>query len=100
MLMNTLSFLLPRIMAALLAALFMAGCSVEAKKARLIEQAERDFKSGEYERAKIEYMNLLRLDPQNATTYQQLGLIWFEEGAPLRAAPFLIKARELAPGNL
>ena len=100
MLMNTLRFLLPRIMAGLLAALFMAGCSVEAKKARLTEQAERDFKSGEYERAKIEYMNLLRLDPQNATTYQQLGLIWFEEGAPLRAAPFLIKARELAPTNL
>ena len=48
MLMNTLRFLLPRIMAALLAALFMAGCSVEAKKARLAEQAERDFKSGEY----------------------------------------------------
>ena len=48
MLMNTLRFLLPRIMAALLAALFMAGCSVEAKKARLTEQAERDFKSGEY----------------------------------------------------
>ncbi|MEP6685216.1 MAG: tetratricopeptide repeat protein [Verrucomicrobiota bacterium] len=98
--MDTLSFLLPRIMAALFAALFIAGCSVEAKKETLRGQAERDFKSGEYDKAKIEYMNLLRLDPQDATIYQQLGLIWFEEGAPLRAAPFLFKARELAPNNL
>jgi tetratricopeptide (TPR) repeat protein len=99
MLMNTLRFLLPRIMAVLLAALFMAGCSAEAKKARLTEQADRDFKSGEYDKAKIEYMNLLRLDPKDANIYQQLGLIWFEEGAPLRAAPFLLKAKELAPNN-
>ena len=95
MLMNTLRFLLPRIMAALFAALFIAGCSAEGKKARLTEQADRDFKSGEYDKAKIEYMNLLRLDPQSTTAYQQLGLIWFEEGAPLRAAPFLLKARNL-----
>ena len=99
MLMNTLRFLVDADHVCTTAA-SMAGCSAEAKKARLTEQADRDFKSGEYDKAKIEYMNLLRLDPQSATAYQQLGLIWFEEGAPLRAAPFLLKARELAPNNL
>ena len=100
LLMNALRFPLPRTIAALLAALLIAGCSAEAKKARLREQAERDFKSGEYDKAKIEYMNLLRQDPQDASAYRQLGLIWFEEGTPLRAAPFLLKARELAPNDL
>ncbi len=89
-----------RILVAIFAALFFGGCSPEAKKSRFRQQAERDFESGEYDKAKIEYMNLLRLDPQSATAYQQLGIIWFEEGAPLRAAPFLLKARELAPTNL
>jgi tetratricopeptide (TPR) repeat protein len=87
-------------MAALLAAIFIAGCSVEAKKEKRKAQAEENFKSGEYDKAKIEYMNLLRLDPQDATSYEQLGLLWLEGGAPLRAAPFLLKARELAPTNL
>jgi tetratricopeptide (TPR) repeat protein len=43
---------------------------------------------------------LLRADPQNATAIQQLGIIWFEEGAPLRALPFLVRVREIAPDNL
>jgi tetratricopeptide (TPR) repeat protein len=87
-------------MAALFAAFFIAGCSAEAKKARLKQQAERDFKSGKYDKTKIEYMNLLRLDPQSATTYQQLGLIWFEEGALLRAAPFSPQSAEACLNNL
>ena len=45
-------------------------------------------------------MNVLRVDRQNAIAFQQLGVIWFEEGAPLRAGGFLLRARELAPNNL
>ena len=76
------------------------ACSSEAKKSRLFDQAERYFNAGEYNKAKIEYLSLLRLDPQNATAFQRLGTIWFEQGAPLRAIPFLLKARELTPGSL
>lgn len=65
-----------------------------------MERADRYFKAGEYDKAKIEYLNLLRLDPQNVTGFQQLGLIWSEQGVPLRAIPFLLRVRELAPGNL
>jgi len=45
-------------------------------------------------------MSVLRVDHQNAIAFQQLGAIWFEEGAPLRAGGFLLRARELAPNNL
>ena len=72
-----------------LAAVVLAGCSPAAKKARALERADRYFKAGDYDKAKIEYMSVLRVDHQNAIAFQQLGAIWFEEGAPLRAGGFL-----------
>ena len=69
------------------------------KNPDFLDRADRYFESGEYDKAKIEYLNLLRADPQNATAIRQLGTIWFEQGAPLNAAPFLLKARELVPEN-
>ena len=43
---------------------------------------------------------MLRADPQDATAIQRLGIIWYEQGAPLRAAPFLLKTRELLPDDI
>jgi Tfp pilus assembly protein PilF len=77
-----------------------AGCSADSQKARYLELADRYFRAGEYEKAKIEYLNVLRLDFNNTIAEAQLGIIWFEQGAPLRAYPYLTKASELAPDNL
>ena len=85
---------------AILATAAFNGCSTEAKKSRLLKSAERYFESGDYDKAKIEYLNVLRSDPQNAIAIQRLGAIWYEEGAPLRAAPFLLKGRELLPDDI
>src|SRR5580704_7604647 len=82
----------------LLAAAFVCGCSAGAKKSRIQARADQYFQSGEYEKAKVEYLNLLRLE-QNPKAFQQIGFIWMKEGAPLRALPFLLKVRELAPDN-
>jgi tetratricopeptide (TPR) repeat protein len=71
-----------------------------ARNQRALERAESYFKEGEYDKAKIEYLNLLRLDRKNPSAVRQLGFIWFEEGAPLRAYPYLLKARELIPADL
>ena len=89
-----------RIVIAVVVAAIAAGCSPEAKKSSLFKRAENYFNSGEYNKAKIEYLTLLRLDPRNATVFERLGTIWFEQGAPLRAAPFFLKVRELTPKNL
>lgn len=86
--------------AVLLAAITLAGCSAGAKKAGILGRADRYFQAGEYDKAKIEYLNLLRLENQNVKALQQLGLIWFEEGAPIRAIPYLYRVRELAPKNI
>src|SRR5437660_5603698 len=86
-------------LAVLLAAL-TSGCSVKARKARYLARGEEYFKARDYERAKIEYMKLLLADPRDELPFRRLGFIWTEEGAPLRAVSFLMKARELAPNDL
>jgi tetratricopeptide (TPR) repeat protein len=88
------------ILKALLIMAICSSCSPEARKSRIAKRAEDYFKAGEYDKAKIEYLNVIRLDPQNATAFQRVGIMWLEQGAPLRAAPFLLKARELVPNDL
>jgi len=98
--MQTLKRTFPRALAALLVATVAIGCSAEARKSRLLTRANSYFGSGEYDKAKIEYLNVLRADPQDATAIQRLATIWFEQGAPLRAAPFLLSARQIVPDNV
>ncbi len=85
------------VLAALLVAIIVSGCSEESKKLRFAERADRFFEEGEYDKAKIEYLNLLREDPGNVTAIVRTGIMWAEQGSSIRAFPFLLKARELAP---
>ena len=87
-------------MTLILAATLIAGCTKEAKKARLLREADRFFKSGDYDKARLTYLNMLRLDPQNALPYERIGAMWQDDGAPLRAGVFLAKASELDPKNI
>jgi tetratricopeptide (TPR) repeat protein len=98
--MQTLRNSIPKVIALLLLALIVSGCPKAGQKSGALERAERYFASGEYDKAKIEYLNVLRSDQQNVTAFQQLGFIWFEQGNPFRAIPFLLKVRELAPQNV
>src|SRR5437868_9754737 len=77
-----------------------SGCTPQMRKARYSEQGERYFKAGEYDKAKIEYLNVLKVDQRDANAFSRLGAMWLEEGAPLRAGGFLVKAIELAPNNI
>ena len=42
-----------------------AGCSRESRKSRHLDRAQAQFKAGDYDRAEIECLNTLRLDPTN-----------------------------------
>jgi tetratricopeptide (TPR) repeat protein len=86
-----------RLTAILVAVLASCSCTSEMKKSQYLARAERYFKAGEYDQAKIEYLKVLRLDSGNALAYARCGAMWADEGAPLRAVAFLMKARELAP---
>jgi tetratricopeptide (TPR) repeat protein len=89
-----------RLTAILALVLVNCSCTSEMKKSRYLAQAEKYFKAGEYDQAKIEYLKVLRVDPNNAVAYARCGAMWADEGVPARAGAFLLKARELAPKDL
>src|SRR5256886_8229912 len=89
-----------RLTALLVVVLVTCSCTSEIQKSRYLARAERYFKAGEYDQAKIEYLKVLRIDSANAVAYARCGAMWADEGVPLRAAAFLLKARELAPEDL
>ena len=91
------SKILFRIVTLILAITLITGCSKEARKARLLGEADNYFKAGNYDKAKVSYLNVLQLDPQNALAFERIGAMWQDDGAPLRAAAFLKKASELDP---
>jgi predicted Zn-dependent protease len=82
-----------------LLALAGSGCSRSGKAARLLEQAERDFAAGQYDKAEIEYKNVLQADGGNAVAIAHLGHIFHEQGREARSLSFLAKAKELQPDN-
>src|SRR5437016_10509271 len=86
--------------AILVLVLVSSSCNSEVKKSRYLARADRYFKAGEYDQAKIEYLKVLRVDPANAVAYARCGAMWADEGVPLRAGAYLLKARELASKDL
>lgn len=76
------------------------GCTPAQKKARHMSAADRSYQEGKYDQAEIEYRNVLQIEQLNPAALGRLGLIYFDQGSPLRARPFLLKANELQPGNL
>ena len=95
-----ISKILCRIVTVILAVTLITACSKESKKARLLGEADNYFKAGNYDKAKLAYLNVLRLDPQNALAFERIGAMWQDDGAPLRAGAFLAKASELDPKNI
>jgi len=91
---------LPVLLVASLIAAGGFGCSREAKKNRHLQRANRYFQAEEYEKAEIEYMNVLRLDPQNPVAVPRLGLVCFEQGRLVASYAFLRRAEQLQPENL
>ena len=94
------SKILFRIVTLTLAATLITACSKETKKTRFLAEADNYFKAGDYDKAKLAYLNALPLDPQNALAFERIGAMWQDDGAPLRAAGFLKRASELDPKNV
>jgi len=85
---------------ALLIAMAGTSCSREAKKSRHLNRANGYFQAEQYEKAEIEYLNVLRLDPQNPVAGARLGMICFEQGRLQAAYSLLRKAEQSQPDNL
>ena len=82
-----------------LAVALIAGCSKEAKKTSLLADADNYFKTGDYDKARVSYLNVVQLDPQNAIAFERIGQMWLDDWAPIRASAFLERGSELDPNN-
>jgi tetratricopeptide (TPR) repeat protein len=89
-----------RITTLVLAATLITACSKEAKKTHLLAEADNYFKAGDYDKARVSYLNVVQLDPQNALAFERIGEMWLDDWAPVRASAFLAKASELDPNNV
>ena len=77
----------------------VTGCTKEAKKNRFLQRGNQAFTKGEYQKAEIEYLNVVKVAGLNPVAVRQLGLIYSEQGRLLQAFSYLQKASELEPEN-
>ena len=81
--------------------LLFAGCSSESSKVdAYITSADEMFLSGDYASAEIEYLNAIKLDSGQNHAFARLGAIYFDQGRPRHAAPYLRRANQLDPDNV
>ncbi len=77
-----------------------SGCSVQAKKGRHLARADQYYAGGDYDRAEIEYLNVLQIETMNPEAISGLAILYFDQGRTGRVYALLVKARELQPANL
>ncbi len=58
-----------RIVTLILAILLVTACSKEARKARLLGEADNYFQAGNYDKAKLSYLKVIQQQPQNALAF-------------------------------
>ena len=78
--MNTRNDQLWFLLALSLALCLGIGCSGEASKSRHLERANQFFKAEQFDKALIEYLNVLRAEPTNSLALRNLGLISYNQG--------------------
>src|SRR5215469_11013246 len=88
------------IVAAALLVLAGAGCSAKVKKSYYLDQANRSYDAGQFDKAEIQYLNALHADPRNPVAMGRLGQIYFQEGRFQKAAPYLYNGCKLDTNNL
>jgi tetratricopeptide (TPR) repeat protein len=76
------------------------GCSKAAKARRLLSSANKDYQAQQFDSAEIKYRGVLRLSYLNPVAIRQLGLLYYAEGRPADAYPFLEKSTQQNPANI
>jgi tetratricopeptide (TPR) repeat protein len=61
---------------------------------RHLARGQKFFKAEEYNKAEIEFLNVVRLEQTNAVALRDLGLTYYQQGRWLRSYAFLQKASE------
>lgn len=88
------------LLACSLGLLLTVGCSPEAKKAKLLQSADQHYLAGDYDRAELEYLNLVKMDPKSGHAIGRLGMIYTAQGRTGRAIAYLMRGHELLPDDV
>ncbi len=76
-----------------------AGCTKQLKASRHMARGNKDFRAERYDRAEIEYLNVLKNEPRSPEGIRQLGLTYYAEGKLPQALAYLRESLKQAPGN-
>lgn len=77
----------------------LSGCPPGGSKAAGLARADGYYQAGDFEKAEIEYLNVLKADPKSALATIRLGLIFQMQGKWPRAVLFLQRARATDTNN-
>src|SRR6187551_1123184 len=78
-----------------------AGCAKKTEKRdSLLAAANTHYLAGDYNKAEVEYLNALKVEPLNPTAIGRLALIYTNQGKISIAITYLRKAIELNPEDL
>jgi Tfp pilus assembly protein PilF len=77
-----------------------AGCSREAKIERYTKKADEYYKAAQYQKAEIEFLNILRLDSANLNAGKHLGLMAFDQGRIGPSFALLTQVKKRVPTDL
>lgn len=80
--------------------LLAPGCSKQASKERHLKRADAYFAAKDFEKAVIEYLNVLKLDGTNVAVVKRIASIYFDQGKIQEAMPFLLGLRQADPNDL
>ena len=81
-------------------ALAGTGCTAKMKKAWHESRADKFYAKGEFDKAEIEYLRVLRDDNENAKAFSRLSEIYYQQGRYQLALPFLGRAMTLATNDV
>ena len=84
---------------ALCATLF-TGCSAKARVARHQQRADNYYADGDYAKAEIEYLQVVRLDGSNEHAVSRLADIYTQQGRTGRAIAWVTLATSLSSNNI
>jgi tetratricopeptide (TPR) repeat protein len=98
--MKNPKYMLFMLVVVILAGVAGTGCTAKAKRAYHLSRANKYYEAGQYEKAEIEYLNVLQNDPGNGLAFDRLGLIYYDQGRLQRSMFFLNKGSQLTPDNL
>jgi tetratricopeptide (TPR) repeat protein len=86
------------IFALTLVAVVSLGCSEAGPtKDQLLSRATEAFAVEQYDKAELDYREVLRLAPNDPMALSQLGIIYFDQGQIIQAYPLLKQALDLRP---